>query len=71
MFLNKKISVLFLVHNEVTTIEEDIINIKNSYYISFQYYFLASVTLMLILKLLVIQVLNKHGQFQMELHQLL
>jgi glycosyltransferase involved in cell wall biosynthesis len=30
MFLNKKISVLFLVHNEVTTIEEDIINIKNS-----------------------------------------
>ena len=30
MYLNKKISVLFLVHNEVATIEEDIIKIKNS-----------------------------------------
>ena len=30
MYLNKKISVLFLVHNEFATIEEDIIKIKNS-----------------------------------------
>lgn len=30
MFLNKKISILFLVHNEVSSIENDIIKIKNS-----------------------------------------
>ena len=30
MFLSKKISVLFLVHNEVTSIEKDIINLKDS-----------------------------------------
>ena len=43
------------------------INIKNSYYISFQYYFLTSVTQMLTLQLLVILDLSKLGQFPLGL----